>query len=873
MEENGGQVAAWDLRLTYDYGQIYLDRAWTADDDAEEDPGDRTMRLLHESFDSPHHVGFMPSHVVLNTRDRAIYDAQLRMELWAGPLPEDLGAWEEVWEFSLTFGVEGVYLSSATCDGFHLPPLPPGTYGFRMATAGTEHGRWEYPSLEEHWLLQAWPVTEPFEARMPRNCRPTRPAAEQAVIDELVQESLIAGPAASLDGARAVVRTSPFPGLREAALWQFANHPAEAETLWLERAVADEFPEVRATALRLLGAHAGESPGVLPFLLERGASDPDPTVGCAIAQILGRRWAEDPDVAAWLRGRLADPRPAVRAALLRAAVRHEVDYPPTWSADPATAALLREVAERDPDPDIRRFAGLALADGWAHDSDVVAWLRDRAPLGSDESVAAAAVAAAAAVVNPVDLLPWLRQRALDGRPQVRSAAVAAVSRVWASDAPARAWSIDLVESAEHADLRAAALKVVAENLVAPTAGDDLQLLLRDRAAVDPDAGVRWTAITAVREWLGRSGRGRRGTAEEAVRADWRAWSERQIASERELLALALTRREQAAPAAPSDAPSWERLLQLMAAGPDPGVRGAVRCLHSGSQFLAVASVGDEPTVLAGMRYRGAPENSDRPLNVWWSGQRLRLAEPDGTVELIVGDRRCWQFVDHTDVPIVARRRALAFFASGTALLTRSQAARWQQGGAEPIGPIEATRFLGRAAWAVSVAVSNEEAQQLVVDAETGILLQRTAHNGAVDEWVELVVGEDLDENLFAWYGPTRSAREWADAQRAAGVDVANRAARWFGANVPTRTLRVTVDLALQVYDVDEATGAFTAGLGSIGVVARRPRSADRWTEHWAVSAAHRWRSDRWDWALSFHGAEPTPESVAAIKRRLVEECG
>jgi len=333
----------------------------------------------------------------------------------------------------------------------------------------------------------------------------------------------------------------------------------------------------------------------------------------------------------------------------------------------------------------------------------------------------------------------------------------------------------------------------------------------------------------------------------------------------------------------STPPSWVALLTLMVHGPDPEptVRGAIRSWpgddESAGYFGWTATAGDPLPVFTGVR----PDSTDqraavRPIRVWRDGERIRIEEPDGAVNLIVGDDTCWQFDREHDTPIASPRTAVRYAGSGTELLTRREPAAFVGDDfTRPIGPVGATTFLGRPAWTVELAPPRHKPHpvQLVVDSGTGLVLQqRNDGFGSVDEWVEFIVGEPLDPALFAWAGRTRSAEsqraEW-DAQHDA--DLAERH-QWFSANVTNSPLRVEVNLRPFVHEYDELTGAFQASLGENhgGILARRPRSSEPWDLGWSETQ-HRWSTRRWDWALTFYGdQQPTASSVEALKQQLAD---
>lgn len=285
-------------------------------------------------------------------------------------------------------------------------------------------------------------------------------------------------------------------------------------------------------------------------------------------------------------------------------------------------------------------------------------------------------------------------------------------------------------------------------------------------------------------------------------------------------------------------PSWVVLLTLMVHGPDP-----------------------EPAV------RGTIRTEQGLLQVWRDGDRYRLEDPDGTVLLIVDDRTRWQFDRDHALPLALPRRA--FGDGGTALLARRRPESFLGDDfTHPAGPIGTTWFLGRLAWTVELAPppGKPHPMQLVVDAETGLILQRRDEGfGSTEEWVEFVVGEPLDPGMLTWTGPTRPV---ADGRDDHDLDAARRQ-EWFARHITAEPLRVELDLEVVVHDVDETTGAFEASLGAagIGMLARRPRSDEPWDLQWQ-QVQFRWRTRRWDWALTCLDDRPTGRNVEALQRQL-----
>jgi hypothetical protein len=345
--------------------------------------------------------------------------------------------------------------------------------------------------------------------------------------------------------------------------------------------------------------------------------------------------------------------------------------------------------------------------------------------------------------------------------------------------------------------------------------------------------------------------------------------------------------------------SWVGLLTLMVDGPDLPVRGLISSREgadaSQRYFGFSVFAGEAMPVFAGFAEVGAADGpgaeaaedpqADTPesighaveeepvlTRVWRSGRRVRLEHPDGRPSLIVGNERCWQFRGGDPVPVESPSSAVAYQGNGTQLLHRRDAGEFTGGDfTRPTGPVGRTSFLGRPAYTVELAPPAHKPFpiQLVVDAETGLVLQqRNDGFGSVDEWVEIAVGEQLDDQLFGWQGPSRAeADERAEHERQWQADLAERA-DWFEANVAPLPLRLELELSVHVH-VHEADGSFEASIGEsgLGALARRPASEQDWDLRWS-EVQHRWSEGGWDWALSFHDEQPTEAGLAALKQAL-----
>jgi hypothetical protein len=327
---------------------------------------------------------------------------------------------------------------------------------------------------------------------------------------------------------------------------------------------------------------------------------------------------------------------------------------------------------------------------------------------------------------------------------------------------------------------------------------------------------------------------------------------------------------------------WVQLLTLMVDGPDPEptIRGAIRSFDGtdeGRGHFGFASSGGEPgPVFAGVRagLRDKQWALRAPIRVWRDGDRMRIEEPDGRPNLIVGDELCWQFDRDHDEPVSSPARVVRYAGGGTELLSRRDAQEFSGDDfTRPTGPVRETTFLGRRAWTVELAPPQHKPHplQLVVDADTGIVLQqRNDGFGSVDEWVEFVLGEHLEPCLFSWDGPSRSHRdEQADRDAEHEADTARRRA-WFEANVAALPIRLELDASTWVHEYDES-GAFQASIGAspLGMLARRPRSCTPWELGWS-DVQHRWTDDTWDWALSLGAEKLAPDTLDAFKRQFGE---
>lgn len=310
--------------------------------------------------------------------------------------------------------------------------------------------------------------------------------------------------------------------------------------------------------------------------------------------------------------------------------------------------------------------------------------------------------------------------------------------------------------------------------------------------------------------------------------------------------------------------------------PEPSLRGAIRSWpEPDGGFVWAGPSGKPLPVVTGVRPSVGGQTPPPPIRVWRDRHRLRIEEPDGTLNLIVGDTTCWQFDPNHDSPLATPRTELRYHGSGTELLTRRDASEFLEDDfTRPTGRIGTTTFLGRRAWTVELAPPSHKPYpiQLVVDAETGIRLQqRNDGFGTVDEWVEFVVGESLDPGLFVWEGPSRSAADEGAKRLARHRAEIDSRRQWFAEHVTASPIRLELNLDVLVHQHD-ATGAFQASLGNhaIGMLARRPRSDQPWHLGW-LHVQHRWSTPSWDWALTFHDDTPSADSIDNLKRQLSED--
>lgn len=287
------------------------------------------------------------------------------------------------------------------------------------------------------------------------------------------------------------------------------------------------------------------------------------------------------------------------------------------------------------------------------------------------------------------------------------------------------------------------------------------------------------------------------------------------------------RRPSPLPLTSADAAVWAELESLVYDGPPREVliRGRIECVHDGERSTTLVEC---------------------------TGTHARLSGEDGQPWLITDGITMWRRND--SAMIASRYDGPAWAGNGSELAHRRSREEVELFGfGQPIGPIERTEYLGRAAWRFAFAAPSHKPydMRVVVDAATGLVLEQRFGDASITRWTTFLTGEPLDPALFRWDGPSISDEDMrAEQLRDHDAESARRAA-WFADHVTRQPLSITgepIEVMLHEWQPD---GSFQASLngGLDGVLARRPRSTSWWQLGWS-EVMHRWSDEQWDWALS-----------------------
>lgn len=252
------------------------------------------------------------------------------------------------------------------------------------------------------------------------------------------------------------------------------------------------------------------------------------------------------------------------------------------------------------------------------------------------------------------------------------------------------------------------------------------------------------------------------------------------------------------------------------------------------------------------------------------GDLVRRERPDGEPRMITGADTFWIWFDGDEQPTAYPRAGTSWGHADAVLVERPETGRWEGNDFTRLtGPIEATEYLGRPAWAFELAPPPHKPYplQMVIDAETGLVL-RQANEGfdSVWEWTSLRTGVDLRDELFVWNGPVKEPEDWHEAHER---DMAVRRAWLASRGIDAPALTVRPELIANQWD--DTDGSFYASfdLNLFGAIARRPVSDAPWpvVDNSNYPHAERWVDGAWEFFVS--STVPLPDAdLVALKARL-----
>jgi hypothetical protein len=311
--------------------------------------------------------------------------------------------------------------------------------------------------------------------------------------------------------------------------------------------------------------------------------------------------------------------------------------------------------------------------------------------------------------------------------------------------------------------------------------------------------------------------------------------------------------------------AWIEVLTALTTGPDLPLRGTIH---------EVRVEGAPESFSGGFAYSGQPPMMVVPghgCRVWRQGDKVRVENVDEKPVFISDGIRAWDFTGRSDRPRVGSPDRVIYLGPSQFLLRRRNAAEWAGDDfAEPVGEVEVAEFVGRNCWTVQLAPPEGKPYPLRiwVDTESGQMLgYRVEEVGEGSQFIDIVVGEPLDERLFVWDGPAYTSEEYQQLLRDEHRAKQRQQVQWFAENVADVPLRVRVPIDFTPEDIRATDSGGFDGSNSAAMLSRRPRSTVGWDPKWGVPH-YVWSTQLWDWAAGAIHADLDGAAVEELQQSL-----
>jgi hypothetical protein len=156
-------IAAQDLVVAADYGQIYIESSATDDDPWEED--DKYMGALNDATESGRFVGVRPGLIDLKTPGQWNFETPMRLETWSAEPADDQVDWDH--EVDVDFDVPGGWISFAPSglgsSSAQRAEIPPGNYRVRVSGRGFTALGGAGAEGDDNYRLRLWPRERPAD--------------------------------------------------------------------------------------------------------------------------------------------------------------------------------------------------------------------------------------------------------------------------------------------------------------------------------------------------------------------------------------------------------------------------------------------------------------------------------------------------------------------------------------------------------------------------------------------------------------------------------------------------------------------------------------------------------------------------------------